>query len=100
MSSKLDQSLDEILAERPRGGRRGGKGGATNTSPAGGIRKRSQRAAAHKATAAVTQNSSKAVLSAPTGPSGKVTATKIIVSNLVSAFPPLIGVRFHFVLPY
>jgi hypothetical protein len=39
-------------------------------------------------------------LSAPTGPSGKVTATKIIVSNLVSAFPPLIGVRFHFVLPY
>ncbi|CAZ82176.1 unnamed protein product [Tuber melanosporum] len=81
MTSKLDQSLDEILAERPRGSRRGGKGGASNAS-AGGIRKRSQRAAAHKANVAVTQNTSKTSSNVPTGPSGKVTASKIIVSNL------------------
>jgi len=85
MTSKLDQSLDEILAERPRGPRRGGKGGASN-APAGGIRKRSQRVAAHKANVAVTQNTSKASGNVPTGPSGKVTASKIIVSNLVSHF--------------
>lgn len=83
MTSKLDQSLDEILADRPRGPRRGGKGGASN-APAGGIRKRSQRVAAHKANVAVTQNTSKASGNVPTGPSGKVTASKIIVSNLVS----------------
>ncbi|PUU78607.1 hypothetical protein B9Z19DRAFT_1114858 [Tuber borchii] len=81
MTSKLDQSLDEILADRPRGPRRGGKGGASN-APAGGIRKRSQRVAAHKANVAVTQNTSKASGNVPTGPSGKVTASKIIVSNL------------------
>jgi len=83
MTSKLDQSLDEILAERPRGPRRGGRGGASN-APAGGIRKRSQRVAAHKANVAVTQNTSKVSGNVPTGPSGKVTASKIIVSNLVS----------------
>ncbi|PWW79743.1 RNA-binding domain-containing protein [Tuber magnatum] len=81
MTSKLDQSLDEILAERPRGSRRGGRGGVSN-APAGGIRKRSQRAAAHRANVAVTQNTSKASGNVPTGPSGKVTASKIIVSNL------------------
>lgn len=81
MTSKLDQSLDEILAERPRGPRRGGRGGVSN-APAGGIRKRSQRVAAHKANVAVTQNTSKASGNVPTGPSGKVTASKIIVSNL------------------
>jgi len=78
MSSKLDQSLDEILADRPRGGRRGGRGGA----PVGGVRKRSQRVAARGAAAAVAQTSSKPASNVPTGALGKVTATKIIVSNL------------------
>lgn len=79
MSSKLDQSLDEILAERPRGtaaGRRGRGGNA----PAGGIRKRPQRAAAQKASATITQSSTKTV---PTGPSASKAGSKIIVSNLV-----------------
>lgn len=79
MSSKLDQSLDEILAERPRGtaGRR-----SRSNAPAGGIRKRPQRAAAQKASDTIMQNAAKAV---PTGPSGKATGSKIIVSNLVSS---------------
>jgi THO complex subunit 4 len=75
MSSKLDQSLDEILAERPRVSRRG-----RSNAPAGGIRKRSQRAAAQKASDSITQASTKSV---PTGPSAsKATGSKIIVSNL------------------
>ncbi|KAF8538537.1 hypothetical protein BDD12DRAFT_150311 [Trichophaea hybrida] len=79
MSSNLDHSLDEIIAARPRPNRRGGKGTASAVS--GGIRKRSQRAAAQKANASVTPNAVKAATRAPpTGPSGK--ATKIIVSNL------------------
>ncbi|KAL7275967.1 RNA-binding RNA annealing protein [Rhizina undulata] len=86
MSSKLDRSLDEILAERPRGGNRRQRGGpsASGGAPAGGIRKRSQRTAAVKANAAVTPNATKAVASGkpiPTGPSGR-TGSKIIVSNL------------------
>lgn len=81
MSSKLDQSLDEILAERPRGAARRGRG---SNAPAGGIRKRPQRAAAQKASATITQNSTRAV---PTGPSAsKVIGSKIIVSNLVSYY--------------
>lgn len=84
MSSKLDQSLDEILAERPRGARRGGRGGS---APVGGVRKRPQRAAAARGAAAtVAQTASKPASNVPTGALGKVTATKIIVSNLVSAF--------------
>jgi len=80
MSSKLDRSLDEIL-DRPRGGARGR--GARASGPAGGIRKRSQRGAAQKANASITQSSSKLSNKAPpTGPSSKVTASKIIVSNL------------------
>lgn len=84
MSSKLDQSLDEILAERPRGGAAGRRGRGTNT-PVGGIRKRPQRAAAQRASATITQSSTKAV---PTGPSAasKATGSKIIVSNLVSSY--------------
>jgi len=74
MTSNLDRSLDEILAARPKGGRRGGRGGATPTGPAGGVSKRPQRAAAKKATAAVAANAPK---SKPT-----VNSTKIIVSNL------------------
>lgn len=77
MSSNLDRSLDEILAARPRGGRRGGRGNTT-TGPAGGVRKqRPQRAAAQKATAQVTPNATKAANAKP-----KLNATKIIVSNL------------------
>jgi THO complex subunit 4 len=83
MSSKLDRSLDEILADRPRGGGRGR--GSRASGPAGGIRKRSQRGAAQKANASIAQTSGKLATKAPpTGPSGKVTASKIIVSNLVS----------------
>ena len=80
MSTNLDKSLDEILAGRKggRGGRRGGAG------PVGGVKKRPQRAAAVKATVAVTQTQSKAAARAvPTGPSSKGDASKIIVSNLV-----------------
>lgn len=80
MSSKLDQSLDEILAERPRGGAAGRRG--RSNAPVGGIRKRPQRAAAQKASASITQNATKTV---PTGPSGKAAGSKIIVSNLVSS---------------
>ncbi|KAH8154747.1 uncharacterized protein LAJ45_01278 [Morchella importuna] len=79
MSSKLDQSLDEILAERPRVGAAGRRGARSGNAPAGGIRKRPQRAAAQKASATITQNATKTV---PTGPSGKVAGSKIIVSNL------------------
>jgi THO complex subunit 4 len=82
MSSNLDRSLDEILASRPRSNRRGGRGGAPS-APAGGIRKRSQRVAAQKASISVAPNAAKAAVRIPTGPSAKVTATKIIVSNLV-----------------
>lgn len=82
MSSKLDQSLDEILAERPRVGAAGRRGARSGNAPAGGIRKRPQRAAAQKASATITQNATKTV---PTGPSGKVAGSKIIVSNLVSS---------------
>ncbi|KAF8445544.1 hypothetical protein BGX38DRAFT_1271213 [Terfezia claveryi] len=79
MSTNLDKSLDEILAGRKggRGGRRGAAGSV------GGVKKRPQRAAAAKATAAVTQTQSKAAAKAiPTGPSSKGDASKIIVSNL------------------
>lgn len=84
MSTNLDRSLDEILAARPRTNRRGGKASAGPAGPTGGIRKRSQRAAAHKANVNVAPNASKAasVRAPPTGPAPKVTATKIIVSNL------------------
>jgi len=80
MSSNLDRSLDEILATRPRTGRRGGNKAAV----AGGIRKRPQRAAAQKANASIAPNTARAaaLAKAPTGPSGKVSASKIIVSNL------------------
>lgn len=80
MASKLDRSLDEILAERPRSARRGGKRGSA--APAGGIRKPSQRGAAQKANASIAQASVRAV-KVPTGPSNKVNSTKILVSNLV-----------------
>lgn len=94
MSSKLDQSLDEILAERPRGAAaRRGRGG---NAPAGGIRKRPQRAAAQKASATIMQNSTKAV---PTGPSAsKATGSKIIVSNLVSSYISLTRLGFYIYL--
>lgn len=78
MSTNLDKSLDEILA-----GRKGGRGGRRgHAGPVGGIRKRPQRAAAAKATAAVTQTQAKAARPVPTGPSSKGDASKIIVSNL------------------
>lgn len=77
MSSNLDRSLDEILANRPRGGRRG-RGGAAAAS-SGGIRKRPQRAAAQKANTNLAQSAPKSAGNKP-----KLNATKIIVSNLVS----------------
>ncbi|TGZ76741.1 RNA-binding domain-containing protein [Ascodesmis nigricans] len=72
MSSNIDRSLDEIVASRQRGGRRGRGGPA----PAGGIRKRPQRAAAQKANASITPAAQVAAAKP------KLTATKIIVSNL------------------
>ena len=79
MSGKLDQSLDDILSSRPRGGRavrRGRRAGTTGTkvaarAPTGGIQK-STRAAkpATKTTA-------------PNGPAAGTGDSKIIVSNLV-----------------
>ena len=85
MSSNLDRSLDEILATRPRTNRRGGNKAAV----VGGIRKRPQRAAAQKANASIAPNTTRAaaLAKAPTGPSGKVSASKIIVSNLVCPTP-------------
>jgi len=79
MASNLDRSLDEILATRPRGNRRGGN--ATTATVAGGIRKRSSRVAAQKANVSIVNTSTKAK-GVPTGPSGKVVSSKIIVSNL------------------
>jgi THO complex subunit 4 len=87
MSSNLDRSLDEILAaSRP--ARRGAKGAAPS-GPTGGVRKRSQRVAAQKANVSVTPNAAKAAKAVPIGPSGKVSASKIIVSNLVSSLQTL-----------
>ncbi|MCJ1309841.1 hypothetical protein MMC25_003502 [Agyrium rufum] len=77
MSSKLDQSLDQILTSRRQTGRRGGRGrgragGPRNAAaPAGGIKKNAPRAAKTAAVAATT----KAI--APAGADSKV-----IVSNL------------------
>lgn len=73
MSSSLDRSLGDIIASNRKNRRESGKGGA------GGIRKRPQRAAAQKATAAVTTKS------APKAPAGPL-SDKIIVSNLVRLF--------------
>lgn len=85
MASNLDRSLDEILATRPRGaGRRGGKPAAA--AVVGGVRKRSSRVAAQKANASIVTPTNPTTTRAkgiPTGPSGKVSASKIIVSNLV-----------------
>ncbi|KAI5858046.1 putative mRNA export protein mlo3 [Tricharina praecox] len=84
MASNLDRSLDEILATRPRGaGRRGGKPAAA--AVVGGVRKRSSRVAAQKANASIVTPTNPTTTRAkgiPTGPSGKVSASKIIVSNL------------------
>lgn len=77
MTSKLDQSLDDIvttkrIARRGRGGRRVANARAKATGPAGGVVKNT-RAAKAAVKAAV-----------PTGPaSGTVGDSKIIVSNLV-----------------
>jgi hypothetical protein len=73
--SNLDRSLDEILSARPaRGNKRGGE-----KSAPGGIRKRPQRAAAAKASAAVAASGPKSTSS------GSEQGSKIIVSNLVKA---------------
>ena len=76
MPSNLDRSLDEIAAPRTRTNRRGGNK-AAGTS---GIRKRPRRAATQKANAPVL--------------SGKVSASKIIVSNLVC--PTLVATSLSF----
>jgi len=86
MASNLDRSLDEILATRPRANRRGGK--ATTATVTGGIRKRSSRVAAQKANVSIVNNTSTKAKGVPTGPSGKVVSSKIIVSNLVR--PPIL----------
>ena len=88
MSANLDRSLDEILAARPRQNRRGGKAGAP-AAPAAGIRKKSTRVAAQRANVSVAPNAARSAngRAPPTGPANKVTASKIIVSNLVCLFP-------------
>ena len=85
MADKLNQSLDEILKDRrtarpagrgPRGGRAVVKTTKTTVktvAPANGIKKNLR----NKPTQQVV---------APTGPSGANGGSKIIVSNLVSAF--------------
>ena len=67
MPSKLDRSQGKILAKRLHTNRRRGNKAAV----AGGIRKHPQRAATQKAYVS--------------GPSGMVSTSKIIVSNLVCA---------------
>lgn len=80
MSGKLDQSLDDILSSRPRGGRGGRRGGrraptaatrASTRAPAGGVQKSTK----------ATKGTAKAA--APNGPAAGTGDSKIIVSNLV-----------------
>lgn len=81
MSGKLDQSLDDILSSRPRGGRGGRRGSrraptagtkVSTRAPVGGIQKSTKTA----------KGSAKAA--APNGPAAGTGDSKIIVSNLVS----------------
>ena len=78
MSSKLDQSLDDILSTRRktvgrRGrGRRVANGTKVTKAPVGGIQKSSKGGKA----------ATKAAV--PSGPAAGVDSSKIIVSNLVS----------------
>jgi hypothetical protein len=82
MASKLDQSLDAIISDRPTARRgRGGRRPRTRAAPVGGVKKAvaTARSAATKAAAKLTGKNTKAEPAAPAGG-----ATKIIVSNLVS----------------
>jgi hypothetical protein len=82
MASKLDQSLDAIIGDRPTARRgRGGRRPRTRAAPVGGVKKAvaTAKGAAAKAAAKVTGRNTKADTAAPAGG-----ATKIIVSNLVS----------------
>lgn len=81
MSSKLDQSLEDILSTRRKtvGGRGRGRGRrvpnaarVTTAAPAGGVQKSTK----------ATRATGKA--SAPNGPAAGTGDSKIIVSNLVS----------------
>ena len=79
MSGKLDQSLDDILSSRPRGGRAARRGRRAVTAgtkvatrtPAGGVQKSTKAAKASTKSAA------------PNGPAAGTGDSKIIVSNLV-----------------
>jgi len=79
MTYYLNYFRDETLAMPTRGNHRGSK--ATTATPAGGIRKRPYSAATQKVGVS-TINTTK-MQGFPTGPSGKVVSTKIIISNLV-----------------
>ena len=84
MSGKLDQSLDDILSSRPRGGRAARRGRRAVTAgtkvatpaPTGGVQKST------KATKATTKTA------APNGPAAGTGDSKIIVSNLVRHTKP------------
>ena len=84
MSGKLDQSLDDILSSRPRGGRAARRGRRAVTAgtkvstraPVGGVQKTTKATKASAKTAA------------PNGPAAGTGDSKIIVSNLVRHTQP------------
>jgi len=77
--SNLDRSLDDILASKKANRRHANKGGS------GGIRKRSERAAAGKANAAITKTQAPSKAAATAAQLVPVPNGKILVSNLVCA---------------
>ena len=81
MSGKLDQSLDDILSSRPRGGRSGRRGGRRAPTAATRVSTRTPVGGVQKSTKA-TKGSAKAI--APNGPAAGAGDSKIIVSNLVN----------------
>ena len=87
MSGKLDQSLDDILSSRPRGGRAGRRGGRRAPTAATKVATRAPVGGVQKSTKA-TKSSAKAA--APNGPAAGAGDSKIIVSNLVSHTQPAV----------
>lgn len=79
MSGKLDQSLDEILSTQKRGART--RRGAGRRAPSGRTSAVAAPVGGIKKTAKPARGAVKAI---PTGPSGGLGDSKIVVSNLVS----------------
>ena len=80
MSGKLDQSLDEIVSTHRRGG--SNRGRRVRTTRQGGAKPAAAPVGGVKKTTRPVKGATKGV---PTGPSGGVGESKILVSGLVSS---------------